>query len=74
MRLHLPLVLLLVALLLFSLIACDRNGADVNVGGGDVVMNPGSSTTTTTTSGSGSGGAEPNKPDEGGVNLPFLPA
>ena len=71
MRRHLILALLLVALFLFSLIACDRSGTEVDVGGGGVVMNPGSSVTTSTTDSS----SRPDAPEEGGgVNLPYLPA
>lgn len=79
MRRHIPLLLLLIALLLFSLLACDTKPGEVDIGGGDVVMNPGTSTTTRN-SGSASG-QQPNRPDQpdqpsegGGIDLPYLPA
>ena len=72
MRLHLPLVILLALLLVFSFVACDRDGDTVGVGGGDVVMNPGQ--TTTTTNSSNSGDSQPSRPQGGGgVDLPYLP-
>lgn len=71
MHRHFPLLLLMIALLLFSLFACDTKPGEVDVGGGGVVMNPGSTTTTT----SGTGGSQPDQPEEGGgVDLPYLPA
>lgn len=75
MRLHLPLVILLACLLIFSFVACDRDGDTVSVGGGGVVMNPGSATTTTTTNPTSGSDIQPSRPQGGGgVDLPFLPA
>ena len=76
MRLHLPLVILIAILLVFCLVACDRDGSTVNVGGGDVVMNPGEGTTTTQSSESSTSGTptQPSRPQGGGgVDLPYLP-